>query len=419
MAGLLDFMDSDEARFGLSLLSAAGPQAVPASFGQRMASAMSSFEAQKRAAEERQAMQAYREMQTEALRQQAAERQMKVGAQQRLQEQLMAADPSGRLALMGQLDPQGAAKMLAPQRPQVGNIDPSKFTPQSVAQFSQTGDFNVLQPAAPAPAAPAPTQLEKLQALRAQLTPDDPRLAEVNAAIRKETQFAPPASIQVGLQSPVPFQMPGGQIGYIQPPNRPGAAPQVLEVGGAPVVRPTEDGKPTEGNAKAATYLGQMQSASKLLNNIDPSGAISPVRIAAAQSPLTNFAAGQPAQQAAQAQNQWAEAFLRAKTGAAATEQEVKLNVRTFFPQPGDSQEVIAQKAQARLQAERDVMPQLGPLRRNFEQPQAQQQGQPQGQPKAQSRMVRLDDGSSVAAQLGPDGNYYVTRNGKRYRVEE
>lgn len=146
MAGLLDFLDSDEARFGMSLLSAAGPQAVPASFGQRMAAAVSNYRDSQREDEERGLLRGYREMQTESLRQQALERQEKLAARGELQDQLRLVDPSGRLGLLAHLDPQGAAKMLMPQRPQVGNIDPGKYTPQSVAQFSQTGDFNVLQP---------------------------------------------------------------------------------------------------------------------------------------------------------------------------------------------------------------------------------------------------------------------------------
>lgn len=146
MAGLLDIFDNDQARFGLSLLAAAGPQERPMSFGQRMAGAVSAFDQQKRAAEERQAMQAYREMQMEAMRQQAAERERTLAASGQLQQQLMTADPSGRLAMLGQLDPKGAAQMLMPQRPQIGNVEPGKYTPESMARFAQTNDFSVLVP---------------------------------------------------------------------------------------------------------------------------------------------------------------------------------------------------------------------------------------------------------------------------------
>jgi hypothetical protein len=56
-----------------------------------------------------------------------------------------------------------------------------------------------------------------------------------------------------------------------------------------------------------------------------------------------------------QAQDQWSEAYLRFKTGAAATEPEVTRNNRTFFPVFGDKPDQIAQKALAREQAERDI----------------------------------------------------------------
>ena len=61
------------------------------------------------------------------------------------------------------------------------------------------------------------------------------------------------------------------------------------------------------------------------------------------------------AQQYKQAQDQWSEAYLRFKTGAAATEPEVLRNNRTFFPVFGDKPDQIAQKALAREQAERDI----------------------------------------------------------------
>lgn len=35
------------------------------------------------------------------------------------------------------------------------------------------------------------------------------------------------------------------------------------------------------------------------------------------------------------------------------------------------------------------------------------------------SKAFKLDGGGSVMGTLGPDGNYYVTRNGKRFKVEE
>lgn len=114
----------------------------------------------------------------------------------------------------------------------------------------------------------------------------------------------------------------------------------------------------TEGQAKGSLYLGQMRSASEELGKLP---GVSPVETAAAGSTFTNWATPAKAQQVAQLQNQWAEAYLRAKTGAAATQGEVDLNRRTFFPVVGDSKAVIEQKAKMRSQAERDMTALAGP----------------------------------------------------------
>jgi len=109
----------------------------------------------------------------------------------------------------------------------------------------------------------------------------------------------------------------------------------------------------TESEGKNTLYLSQMRDA---LNTFDKVGvSVSPARVALTNSPYTNAFAGPAAQQVAQAQRQWAEGFLRAKTGAAAQPGEVDNNIRTFFPVVGDSDAVIKQKALARAQATRDM----------------------------------------------------------------
>lgn len=396
--GLLDIFDDDQGRLALGLLAASGPRMEPTSFGQRLAQALGTAQQARAASEDRQMVQDYRRSQIEAAQAQAAERQRQAQAAEQFERQLMQMDPTGRAAIVARLNPAKAAEMFMPQQgPKVGTPNPSDFTPESLAQYVKTNDIGVLRRLEPAPKPPAPLELERLQALRDALPPGDPRRAEVEAAIRKSTQFAPPMNVQVGLQAPVPYQLPNGQVGYIQPPNRPGAGPQVLQVDGAPVVRPTDDGKPTEGNSKAATYLGQMRSATEVLG---PSGSssVSPVMVAATNSPLTNFMADADAQKVAQAQRMWAEAKLRSDTGAAATEQEVKRNVITYFPQPGDTPQVIEQKAQMRQEAERNLMPQLGPLRKQLEQPAQPPAAQPlRNIPKQAVNDLRLRKADPVA----------------------
>lgn len=124
----------------------------------------------------------------------------------------------------------------------------------------------------------------------------------------------------------------------------------------------TPDGKPlksesgntlTESEGKNTLYLSQMVDAENALKNVP--GTVSPIAVAATNTPYANWAVPADAQKAAQSQRQWAEAYLRAKTGAAATQGEVDNNIRTFFPVVGDSDEVIQRKAEARAQAMEDM----------------------------------------------------------------
>jgi hypothetical protein len=140
-------------------------------------------------------------------------------------------------------------------------------------------------------------------------------------------------------------------------PDKSGGAPSIVQG-----VKPKPDAPkaPTEGQAKAATFYSQMTSASKELDKIQKEGGYDPTQFASqvetsVASGLGNNFVSPTAQQARQAQNQWAESFLRIKTGAAATKDEVNMNVETFFPVPGDSKNNIDQKARMRKQAEADV----------------------------------------------------------------
>ena len=115
----------------------------------------------------------------------------------------------------------------------------------------------------------------------------------------------------------------------------------------------------TEAQGKASAFQSQMVSASNAVNTLESQGfdptsfkSQTAVRLAGgAANPVIPVAA----QQYKQAQDQWSEAYLRFKTGAAATEPEVVRNNRTYFPVFGDKPEQIAQKAAMREQAERDI----------------------------------------------------------------
>ena len=141
---------------------------------------------------------------------------------------------------------------------------------------------------------------------------------------------------------------------------------QASKTGGAPTivsgVKPIQEPKaPTESQAKAATFYSQMTNASKELENLQKEGfktnnPYAQFGVNIAGTPLRAFTSPQ-AQRARQIQEQWTESFLRIKTGAAATRDEIKSNTATFFPQIGETDpSIIEQKARARLQAEQDVL---------------------------------------------------------------
>ncbi len=117
------------------------------------------------------------------------------------------------------------------------------------------------------------------------------------------------------------------------------------------------EAKITESEGKATTYYSQMTDARAVLEAMskkgwDSTSTRSQIGVAIAGG-VTNPLASDDAQQVRQAQEQWTEAYLRFKTGAATNSDEISRNVRTFFPQIGDKAAVVKQKEQARKDAEK------------------------------------------------------------------
>jgi hypothetical protein len=118
-----------------------------------------------------------------------------------------------------------------------------------------------------------------------------------------------------------------------------------------------KEDKPTEAQGTAGMYYGMMLSAAKAIDSM-PLPNLAGVALAKGSLPWTpaafqNFLAGPEGQKYAQASLQWAEAMLRITTGATAPPEEVKRTAMTYFPQIGDTPEVIKQKnaARAHMQA--------------------------------------------------------------------
>lgn len=173
----------------------------------------------------------------------------------------------------------------------------------------------------------------------------------IRAKMQKDTTHQPPVSVSYGAPVAGVDIATGNQV-YFQPDKKGGEASIIRGI------RPPDHAPKdlTESQAKATVFLGQMESASVELKRIggDRSSLGTQLGVAMAAGPA-NMMVGQQGQQLRQAQDQWSEAYLRFKTGAATNRDEIIRNNATYFPLQGDKPDVIAQKARMRKQAERDL----------------------------------------------------------------
>jgi len=143
---------------------------------------------------------------------------------------------------------------------------------------------------------------------------------------------------------------------------------------GTPVAPPPP--KLTEGQGTAAGYLFRMNKAEEILSGpISPDipksreelgmypGAVSKVAgsIPFVGSGVSNLIQGAETQKYRQAQEDWVRAKLRKESGAVIGKDEMDQEIKTYFPQPGDSSQVIEQKRQSRLNAQQQLAITAGP----------------------------------------------------------
>ena len=137
----------------------------------------------------------------------------------------------------------------------------------------------------------------------------------------------------------------------------------VPKVPGRPVIPITDatgkplmgggSGKPTEGETNAAGFAQRMERSQAVISGL-PEGSQPGVRAAVAGAlPVVGGVAQRRAmtaeqQQYKQAADDWIRAKLRKESGAAIGVDEMQKEYETYFPQIGDTPEVIAQKAGAR-----------------------------------------------------------------------
>lgn len=137
---------------------------------------------------------------------------------------------------------------------------------------------------------------------------------------------------------------------------------------------PYATGKFNEVQGKAATFADRMAASDKIISSLEDVnqgaggivGAIGNTRLPFMSGPIQdtsvfNAAASPERQKALQAQRDFVNAILRRESGAAISESEFNNARRQYFPQPGDSQQVIEQKRNNRKLAIEGNMREAGP----------------------------------------------------------
>jgi hypothetical protein len=125
---------------------------------------------------------------------------------------------------------------------------------------------------------------------------------------------------------------------------------------------------PSDNERAAKGFLDRMQEAKGRLDKITTEG-FDPSNLAdnrKAGVPLAgNYLVSDNFQQYHQAAEDWVRAKLRKESGAVIGPQEMKDEIKTYFPQPGDSLETQKNKEKSRRQAERQMATGAGILGRS------------------------------------------------------
>ena len=134
---------------------------------------------------------------------------------------------------------------------------------------------------------------------------------------------------------------------------------QPREHNGIIAPKPANAGNPTEAERGAAGYLGRMEESEKNLTDAKPLPFAQQKGMQVAPS-LTNYTLSPDQQVTRQQQMDWVRAKLRKESGAVIGDKEMEDEIRTYFPQAGDSPKVQQQKAQSRMQAQEQMRSSAG-----------------------------------------------------------
>lgn len=175
----------------------------------------------------------------------------------------------------------------------------------------------------------------------------------LSSYLTKQATHAPPVTLN-NFGSPLPIQLPGGGEGYIQPPTRPGGPSQILTIPGTDTPAAKPGGTLNDSQSKANLFGTRAQEADKIIAGLAARGIQSPStaqQLTGGEGMLGSLAtalATPEQQQIDQAQRDFINATLRRESGAVISPAEFTNARKQYFVQPGDSPQVIAQKARNR-----------------------------------------------------------------------
>jgi hypothetical protein len=236
---------------------------------------------------------------------------------------------------------------MQPKQLEVGAIDPGDYTPESVTNYLNTGNFGVLkmreQPAKPE----AMSGLGRLIAERDALPEGDPRRAVYNSAIAKETRIPSGSTVNITNRygSPMAAVDAAGNPVLIQP-SPTGGPPSVVQ-GYTP---PGKETAPTVSEATSGWNVGRIVNAANAIRDAvakDPS-AIKPSAREFAASALGDEAANavrSPQRQIVVGeQADMIDSLITLATGAAYTQEQAIAARRAYLPTVTDGPEAIERK---------------------------------------------------------------------------
>lgn len=220
---------------------------------------------------------------------------------------------------------------------------------------------------------------QQLKALQPQLQAIDTGSSQQLVDMNPMTRGAAPTSFK---KTPTPGEaarlawdreqganqfIPVDGVGLYVGDKRTGSARQVTDPSGKPVV---PNKALTEGQAKANLFGTRMQEADRIINSLAAKGVTAPSLPQqltggnGVTGSIATAAANPQQQQVDQAQRDFINAVLRRESGAAISPGEYDSARKQYFVQPGDSPEVIKQKARNRSLATQGMLAEVPDGRR-------------------------------------------------------